>query len=74
MEVILGYVSIAVIAFVLGCIIRGSTKVKYIGNLIADDTDPDGTYLYLELNCKPEEVLDKKYVTLRVNRKGYFHS
>ena len=74
METVILCIGIAVISFMLGCIFRGSTKVKYIGNLIADDTDPDGTYLYLELSCKPEEIVDKKYVTLRVNHKGYFHS
>ena len=59
------------IAFVIG-IIFGSVfavvviRLRSMGSLRVDTSDPDGPYLFLELTVEPTEILKKKQVTLDV--------
>ena len=61
-----------ILAFILGCIAdRLSNRNRSIGNLRIDNSDPDGPYLFLELNCGPESFDNKKYVILKVNAENF---
>lgn len=59
------------IAFAIG-IIFGSVfavifiRLRSMGCLRIDTSDPDGPYLFLELSVEPTEILKKKQVTLDV--------
>lgn len=52
--------------------LKGSTQKKdTAGTLRVDTSDPDGPYLFLELNTPVSEVMKQKQVTLDVNTKSY---
>lgn len=65
-------------AFVVG-VLSGSvltivyilTKTKTVGNLRVDNSDPDGTNLFLELETQPNALSDCIYVKLKVVKKNY---
>lgn len=64
----------AVIFFIVGFFIgKNRMPTNYIGTLIADDTDPDGIYLFLKLSdTTPEEVAKMKFVVMKVKHKAYY--
>lgn len=59
-------------AFLIGLGLGVTLTVQFtrkfaIGNLRMDTTDPDGPYLFLELDKEPaDSIYKKRYVTLRV--------
>lgn len=46
-------------------------KQSPIGTLRVDSSDPDGPYMFLELETDPSVIKKEKYVTLKVNTKSY---
>lgn len=66
---------IAIIVFLIcGYILVYSlceNKRKPIGTLRIDSSDPDGPYLFLELETDPNIIKKEKYVLLKVNTKSY---
>lgn len=62
------------IGIVLGasvmCIIHQFTKDVECGTIIADLTDPDGPYFFLEMNTDPYRMCNEKYVTFKVKVRG----
>ena len=66
-----------VIAFVIGLIVGGVVmtaiyRVKRIGTLRLDTSDPDEPpYMFLELRKNIGNIWNKKYVILDVNNKPY---
>lgn len=42
-------------------------KPKDVGTLVIDTSDPDGPYMFLELDVDPRTIINKKHVTLRIN-------
>lgn len=42
-----------------------------VGKLKCERSDPDGPYLFLELNTRLDDVIWYKEVTLEVNQNGY---
>ena len=42
-----------------------------VGTLRVDNSDPDGSFLFLELSKRIEAVVSKKYVVLRVKAKDF---
>lgn len=60
------------IGVLVGCLVSAIIRrVKSVGALRIDTSDPDGPYIFLELNKDIETVSSKKYVFLRVNLKNY---
>lgn len=61
------------IGIVVGCIITLIiSRTRNIGFLRVDTSDPDdGPYFFLELNTLPDNVIKRKYVTLKVNPNSY---
>ena len=49
----------------------GNNKRKPIGTLRVDSSDPDGPYLFLELETDPNVIKKEKYVLLKVDTKSY---
>jgi hypothetical protein len=64
---------IFVLGLIIGLIAHGkSSSDEPVGSLRIDTSDPDeGPYLFLELKNDPEEVMNKKYITLKVDIKNY---
>lgn len=66
-----------IIAFVIGLIVGGVVmtamyRVKHIGTLRLDTSDPDEPpYMFLELRKNIGNIWNKKYVILDVNNKPY---
>lgn len=46
-------------------------RVKCIGSLRVDTSDPEGPYLFLELSKDISYIHQKKYITLKVNLKNF---
>ena len=42
-----------------------------IGNLHVDNSDPDGTHLFLEITCDPNVLENESYVLLKVDKSNY---
>lgn len=56
----------------LGVIIgRVLNRRKPVGNLVIDNSDPDGSYMFLELTGDPNTSLDAKEVLFTVVHKNY---
>lgn len=49
----------------------GKNDRKPIGTLRVDSSDPDGPYLFLELETDPSIIKKEKYVFLKVDAKSY---
>lgn len=65
-------VVIFAIGVLVGCLVSAIIRrVKSVGALRIDTSDPDGPYMFLELDKGIETVSSKKYVLLRVNLKNY---
>lgn len=64
-----------VIGVVCGCAImqiRQSIKRREpVGTLRVDSSDPDGPYLFLELETEPSFITKEKTVLLKVDTKSY---
>ena len=63
-----------IVCFICGYMLGysfGSNKRKPIGTLRVDSSDPDGPYLFLELETDPDFIKKEKYVLLKVDTKSY---
>ena len=66
---------IYILGVIIGCIVTNLfLRNKSIGSLVIDNSDPDDTYLFLELSENPNSIRNKKYVTFKVNPKNYIDS
>lgn len=72
MDIVIAAIVIGIAGGILGYILamRMCSK-KPIGTLRVDSSDPDGPYLFLELETDPNVLKKEKYVTLKVNTKSY---
>lgn len=72
MDIVIAAIVIGIAGGILGYILamRMYSK-KPIGALRIDSSDPDGPYLFLELETDPNVLKKEKYVTLKVNTKSY---
>lgn len=60
------------IGVVVGCILVNIVqRVKSVGALRIDTSDPDGPYMFLELDKGVDTISSKKYVLLRVKLRNY---
>jgi len=60
------------IGVVVGCILVNIVqRIKSIGALRIDTSDPDGPYMFLELDKGVDTISSKKYVLLRVKLRNY---
>lgn len=60
------------IGVVVGCILVNIVqRIKSIGALRIDTSDPDGPYMFLELDKDVDTISSKKYVLLRVKLRNY---
>lgn len=55
----------------VGLIIYRKYAKKPIGVLRVDSSDPDGPYLFLELETDPSIIIKEKTVLLKVDTKSY---
>lgn len=64
---------IFVLGFIIGCLfVIIARRVKSIGALRVDRTDPDGPYIFLELDKDEMPVLTRQtYVLMRVYLRDY---
>lgn len=64
-----------IVGISVGALVMQILQPHYIGTLIVDKTDPGGkTFLYLDLERKPEDVGKEKYVSMKVKEADYFAS
>lgn len=60
------------IGVIVGCLVSAIIRgVKSVGALQIDSSDPDGPYMFLELDKGIDTISAKKYVLLRVKLKNY---
>ena len=60
------------IGLIIGCLISAIIRrVKSVGALRIDTSDPDGPYMFLELDKGVDTISSKKYVLLRVKLRNY---
>lgn len=60
------------IGLIIGCLISAIVRrVKSVGALRIDTSDPDGPYMFLELDKGIDTISSKKYVLLRVKLRNY---
>ena len=72
MDIIIAAIVIGIAGGMLGYILtKRMYSKKPIGVLRIDSSDPDGPYLFLELETDPNVFKKEKYVTLKVNTKSY---
>ena len=67
-------VVLCLVCIFIGMLIgRMQIKIKHVGILRIDKSQPDEPPLLFleELNCYPEDIAKKKYVTLKVLRKDF---
>lgn len=69
-EIFIAIVVFSICGYVLGYFL-GKNKRKPVGTLRVDSSDPDGPYLFLELETDPSVIKKEKYVLLKVNTKSY---
>lgn len=67
-----------IIVCCIACLVTGFTigvvaksiivhlKSDPVGALKVDDSNPDGPYLFLELETRPENIMKEELITLRV--------
>lgn len=63
-----------IIGYVTGFILRTRKPAETFGDLRVDRSDPDGPYLFLELDKDPSAFLDRETVTFKVVAKDYISS
>lgn len=67
-----GFIVMLLIGFIGGLIIGNAfRKTPVSGTLRVDSSDPDGPYLFLELEENVDIVKRKDCVTLKVDNSGY---
>ena len=72
MDIIIAAIVIGIAGGMLGCVLTKSMySKKPIGVLRIDSSDPDGPYLFLELETDPNVLKKEKYITLKVDTKSY---
>lgn len=69
-QYVLMFLSGLCIGMALGMIYKELTKDKPIGNLRIDQSDPDGPYMFLELQ-EAGAIYTKQEVTFRVKLEDY---
>ena len=69
-EIFIAIVVFLICGYALGYSL-GKNKRKPIGTLRVDSSDPDGPYLFLELETDPGVIKKEKYVLLKVDTKSY---
>ena len=60
-----------IFGFVAGRVHRRKVQVETFGDLRVDRSDPDGPYLFLELDQSPDAFLDREIVSFKVVAKDY---
>ena len=70
MDIIIAIIVCSIFSYMLGCIL-GENKRKPIGTLRVDSSDPDGPYLFLELETDPNAIKKEKYVLMKVDTRSY---
>lgn len=67
------YILIGIVCgFVFGALLGSRIfNKKSVGSLVVDNSDPDGAFLFLEINDNINSVISKKEVTLTVKHKNY---
>lgn len=65
------YVLVYLLGIVVGMIIAWIVRPKPIGDLRVDNSDPDGAYLFLELEHDLPDLKKKKEVCFRVKVQNY---
>lgn len=72
MDIIIAAIVICIAVGILGYILAMRIYFKKpIGTLRVDSSDPDGPYLFLELETDPNIIKKEKYITLKVDIKSY---
>lgn len=72
MDIIIAMIVISICTGIIGYVLAMQKySKKSIGTLRVDSSDPDGPYLFLELETDPNVIKKEKYVTLKVNTKSY---
>ena len=69
-EIIIAVIVFLICGYVLGYSF-GKKQHKPIGTLRIDSSDPDGPYMFLELETDPSVIKKEKYVLLKVDTKSY---
>ena len=69
-ELFISIIVFLICGYILGYSL-GKNKRKSIGTLRVDSSDPDGPYLFLELETDPDFIKKEKYVLLKVDTKSY---
>lgn len=67
MELVLVYL----LGMLAGLVVAWVIKPRPIGDLRIDHSDPDGPYLFLELETEPDSLRQRKEVVFRVKFKDY---
>lgn len=71
-EIIIMIFVIAICSVILGYIMAAEKySKKTIGTLRIDSSDPDGPYLFLELETDPNIIKKEKHILLKVDTKSY---
>lgn len=64
--------AVSFVSYLIGAYFgRKSCKKESVGDLVVDNSDPDGPYLFLELNGDINHVVSQKEVKLNVKHKNY---
>lgn len=72
MDAIIAIIVVSICVGVIGyCFGVKKYSKNPIGTLRIDSSDPDGPYLFLELETDPNVLKKEKYVTLKVDTKSY---
>lgn len=65
---LLGFLMGGIVTAIIVCTIMSG---KDAGNLIVDNRDQDGPFMFLELGLTPDEIAKRKHVTMTVKNRGY---
>lgn len=69
---VISFIAILVIVVAIGCYIERTRRDPSThGTLKIDTSDPDGPYLFVELNEDPSTLQHQEYITLKVDLSGY---
>ena len=69
---VIGFIAVLAIAVVMGCYLERKRHDPSVhGTLKIDTSDPDGPYLFVELNEDVCTLQHQEYITLKVDMSGY---
>lgn len=68
--IIIAIIVCSICGYILGYVF-GNDRRKPIGTLRIDSSDPDGPYLFLELETDPSIITKEKSVLLKVDTRSY---